>query len=205
MKRRRLLRAALVSGVWCLTTAHTPYGQWTVYRRTHLLILTDRSQPGTFEMGQRIAALLAAQLPESRARVTRAPYRERVASLLISGQLDVALLHAAVAEALFRGDPPFTAYGAAPLRTIALGDGLVLVARADFPEQHAYRLAATLADAGEPLPMWLPTVEGLPIPVHAGVVAFLRGRPLPEAEPTSAVAHDHPHVTQEHAGGHRPK
>lgn len=193
MKRRELFRVGLAAGVWFLTTGHTPYRQWAVYRRTHLLILTDRSQPGTFELGRRVAELLAEYLPESRARVTRAPYRERVASLLGSGQLDVALLDMSVAEALFRGDPPFVDYGAIPLRTLALGDGFVLVARADFPEHHAYQLAATLADHGEGLPMRLSAGEGLSIPVHPGVATFLDGQPPPDAPPVPDDEHEHPH------------
>lgn len=191
MKRRGLFRIGLAAGAWCLTTGHTPYRQWAVYRRTHLLILTDKSQPGTFELGQRIAGLLAEYLPESRARVTRAPYRERVASLLGSGQLDVALLEAAVAEALFRGDPPFVDYGAIPLRALALGDAFVLVARADFPEHHAYRLAAALADHGKALPMRLSADDELPIPLHPGVVAFLKGQPLPDAPSIPDTEHEH--------------
>lgn len=194
MRRRAFIRAGLVLGTWFLATGHTPYRQWAVYRRTHLLILTDKSQPGTFELGQRVADLLAEYLPESRARVTRAPYRERVASLLGSGQLDVALLDATVAEALFRGDPPFADYGAIPLRTLALGDGFTLVARADFPEHHAYRLAAALADYGDRLPMRLSADEELSIPAHPGVVAYLVGRPLPDAPMAPDDEHDHPHI-----------
>jgi hypothetical protein len=79
---------------------HAPYGQWGVYRRRHLLILTARADPPSFELGKRVAEVLADRLPSSKAQVSRAPHKERIASLISSQQLDVALMRRDDAAAL---------------------------------------------------------------------------------------------------------
>jgi len=72
--RRHILKTAAAFGVWSLTSGHTPYKQWQVYRRKHLLIGANKAEPPTYELGKKIAALLLEELPESRARVARAPH-----------------------------------------------------------------------------------------------------------------------------------
>ena len=127
-----------------LAKAHTPYKQWVVYRKKHLLIGTDKSIEGSYPLGKQFASILAVYLPESRARVARAPNSERIASLLTTDQLDVALLPRRQAVALAHGDPPFTDYGPIDLRVLYVDGNFLLVCRADFPEQHAYLVTETL-------------------------------------------------------------
>ena len=184
MKRRQML-AGLSLLVPVLTPAlvqgHTPFQQWTVYRRKHLLILTDKTVSGSFELGQKLAAFLAESLPASKARVTRAPHTERIASLLSSGQIKVAVLPKATAYALFTGAEPFSAYGPVELYVLANQRDFLLVARADFPDHHAYQVAATLqAHAGSSGFTLLSEATTQP-PLHPGVVAFLQGAAMPAA------------------------
>jgi hypothetical protein len=73
MNRRALLRTALVAAGALVLGGHTPYPQWTVYRRKHLLIGSHRADLGTWRAAQEIVALLEGHLPEARARVARAP------------------------------------------------------------------------------------------------------------------------------------
>ena len=136
----------LVAGIFvsCLANAHTPYKQWVVYRKKHLLIGTDKSIEGSYPLGEQLAAVLAAYLPESRARASRAPNSERIASLLATGQLDIALLPRQQAVALTHGEPPFTDYGPIELQTLYVIGDFLLVCRTDFPEQHAYLVTETL-------------------------------------------------------------
>ena len=144
MKRRRFLGAGLAAA-GLLLVGHTPYGQWSVYRQRHLLILTNRSD-GSYPLGKQIAAVLAAYLPESGSRVARAPNLLRVASLLGTKQMDVALLRADDAGALLRGVGLFADVGSVALRTIVTLEDYLLVCREDFPDIHAYQLARTLTD-----------------------------------------------------------
>ncbi len=184
MRRRAVLRLTLAGAAWALGSAHTPYRQWTVYRKRHLLILTSKTDAGSYPLGQRVAAVLAARLPASKALVTRAPHTERIAILITTRQMDVAILSRVDAAALLDGRPPFADYGPAALRMLFGLGAYLLICRDDFPARHAYLVAQTLAanradlalaasagGGGDPDPR---------VPTHPGARAFFEGRPLPE-------------------------
>ena len=57
----------------------------------------------SFELGKRLAEVLADRLPSSKAQVSRAPHNERIASLISSHQMDVALMRRDDAAALRKG------------------------------------------------------------------------------------------------------
>ena len=181
MTRRQLLwRAALGLPAAALLAGHTPYRQWQVYRRRHLLIGTSREDPTGFELGRRIAALLDRELPESRARAARAPGVRRLASLLSTGQLPTALLPAAQAADLRAGRGAFADYGATDLRALFRFGDRWLVTPADFPAWQAYLLTATLAEHGTGLGGHTPAAAEAPVPVHPGAAAFVAGAPMPQ-------------------------
>ena len=202
-RRAVLLRGGAAVAVWLATSAHTPYRQWVVYRQRRLLIGCSRAEPESYELGKRVVAALLERLPESGARVSRAPDTFRLASLLSTDQMDVALLRRDDAAALARGREPFRDYGAVPITALyALGDYL-LVSRADFPEHHAYLVSRAL-DAGPAVVPGggLPPPDGLAadLPTHPGSAAYAQGLPVPAAPEPVAADHDHEH---EHVDGHR--
>ncbi len=158
---------------------HTPFRQWVVYRKRHLIILTGKTDGSAYELGKRVAAILAQELPASKARVTRAPYMERIGSLLSTKQLDVALLSRPAAIALLHGQPPFVDYGPLPLRRIVTLGPYLLVCRDDFPAQHAYLVAQALNDHRAELAPTAST-EPSPVPTHPGALAYMGGQPMPE-------------------------
>jgi len=181
--RRAFLRQALLAGVWLWSSGHTPYNQWNVYRQKHLLILTSKADPEGFVLGKKIAETLVERLPSSGARVTRAPDLARVASLIGTKQLDIAVLRRGDARAMGDGAPPFESFGGMPLRVVAYFGDHVLVSRDDFPAIHAYRVAAALADAGDDglaTPITAVAQDAPDLPVHDGAAAFLRGAPPPD-------------------------
>ncbi len=185
MNRRVFLKSALILGAVVFGSAHTPYRQWKIYRKRYLLILTSRTDAPSYPLGKRVAEVLATHLPSSKARVTRAPHTQRIASLISSKQMEVAILARNDAAALLAGRAPFAEYDPVPLRTlIGLGDHL-LVCRDDFPARHAYLLAATLSRNRDELPTTVSPGEHGPVdpdatvPTHPGALAFFEGRPLP--------------------------
>ena len=186
MKRRRFVQVALIGLAGLVSSGHTPFQQWTVYRQRHLLILTDRSDPPSYPLGKRVAAVLATHLPASRARVTRAPHTERIASLISSKQLDVALMSPSDAVALAADLPPFKGYGPVALRILITVAGFLLVCREDFPARHAYAVTRTLDLHRDELPeVAAASSESPVIPMHAGALAYFNGVPPPdEAEKT---------------------
>jgi hypothetical protein len=197
MLRRKFLHAALVATAWLVAGGHTPYRQWQVYRRRHLLIGTSKADAPTYALGQRIAELLAAHLPESSARVTRGPDPWRLVSLLTTGQLEVALLSVSDVAALRDGREPFGAFGPTDLNALfAFGDHL-LVCRPAFPAHHAYQVVQTLAENAA-LIAGARSLDAAasPVAIHEGARAYAMGEPMP-APPARALeeplAPDHVH------------
>ena len=194
MKRRQFLQVALVGLAGLVSSGHTPFQQWTVYRQRHLLILTDRSDPPSYPLGKRVAAVLATHLPASSARVTRAPHTERIASLISSRQLEVALMRPPDAAALAAGLPPFKEYGPVDLRTLISIDDYLLICREDFPARHAYVVTRTLDLHRDELPEVAAVgSESAGIPMHAGALAYFEGMPPPDEAATDEAAMEEEH------------
>jgi hypothetical protein len=196
-RRRAFLRGAAAVAVWLAASGHTPYRQWVVYRRRRLLIGCSKTEPASYDLAKRLVAVLDERLPESRARVSRAPDKFRLASLLSTDQMQVALLTGDDARALAAGREPFRDYGAVPLAALyGCGDDYLLVGRADFPEHHAYLVSRALDAAPGGVPGGaLPPPDGVAgLPTHPGTVAYARGLPEPVApEPEPDHDHDHEH------------
>lgn len=170
ISRRRLLKTAAASSVWWLTSGHTPYRQWAVYRRKHLLIGANKADPPTYELGKKIAALLAEELPASQARVARAPHAWRLASLLTTDQIELVLLSDEDVRALRDGRDGFEAFGRTELRALFRFGGYWLVCRPDFPNDHAMLLTAMLTSHGA----GIAKLQGRagkdgPVPAHPGI------------------------------------
>lgn len=175
IRRRQLLRGGLAVAAGVLLGGHTPYKQWVVYRRKHLLIGCHRADPRTYDLAKRAVALLAEHLPAAEARVARAPNAGRLASLLGTGQLDVAILDGADTMAMSQGRGVFAPYGKTALRIILSLDDRVLVAQAGFPARYAWLLTGALA--GTELAVAPDITADHGVPWHPGSVDFLQGRP----------------------------
>ena len=176
--RRRVLRLGGALAAAVLLCGHTPYGQWVVYRKKHLLIGCHKADPETYELAKRVVAELATHLPAAKARPARAPDARRLASLLGTEQMDVAILSAGDAAAMAAGSGPFEPYGAIALRLLSpVGDRL-LICREDFRERHAWLVTGALASTAV-APDGAPSAESA-LPWHPGSSAFLEGKPEPE-------------------------
>ena len=195
--RREFLRAAGAGAAAILLCGHAPYGQWGVYRRRYLLILTSRADPPSFELGKRVAEVLADRLPSSKAQVSRAPNNERIASLISSHQMDVALMRRDDAAALRQGQPPFAGHGPVKLFTIVGIGEFLLACRDDFAARHAWLIAEAFDKSRDVLPeLLLPrTSTSEPpdsrIPLHPGAVGYFTGAPMPGLEPHAHDDHTH--------------
>ena len=179
LARRHVLRLGGGLAAVVLLCGHTPYGQWVVYRKKHLLIGCHKDDPETYALAKRVVAELATHLPAAKARPARAPDARRLASLLGTAQMDVAILSAGDAAAMAAGSGRFEPYGAIDLRLLTpVGDRL-LICRQDFRERHAWLVTGALtgtavATAGR---------DESTIPWHPGSRAFLEGKPEPAPDP----------------------
>lgn len=180
--RRRLGLRLLGAGaaVWLLG-GHSPYRQWDVYRKVRLVVLVGARDEASARLAPALVAILAQQLPESRATVARARDSNDLVRLIASRQLEVALMREGDAYAAFTGAAPFADNGRVALRTLAaLGEHL-LVCVEEVPRAAAYLLVEALADrwrnidpvlvrhATSPRPP-----PALRVPLHAGAAEFYR-------------------------------
>jgi hypothetical protein len=181
VNRRQFLSLAAGSAGWVLLSGHSPYRQWVVYRETHLIILTSRDDPGADDLGEKLAAIVRAALPASKAAVGRGPHVQRIASLISTGQAAVGVVSRPNALAMYRGKGPFRQYGAIALRVLVQNDAYRMVCRDDFLPQHGFLLAEALMENARNLGLSVPgrdAVDTDDIPPHVGALAFAEGRPL---------------------------
>ena len=164
--------------------AHTLYGQWVVYRKKHLLVGCHREDPETYRLAQEVVAAFEAVLPEAKARIARARRPDRLASLLATDQLEIAVLSADDVADMAAGVGRFAPYGPVDLGLIAHlpGDGpqgRLLVSRAAFPARHAWLTRSALVETG------LLGFGAAPVAAHPGAAAFdagIRLERLPEPQ-----------------------
>jgi hypothetical protein len=168
--------AVLTAFLPSISASHTLYPQWLAYRKKHLLIGCHRKDMETWRQAERLVNELNHALPKAKARVARAPHPERLASLIGTDQMELAVLGRGEAVEMRDGTGKFAPYGRIALsELLAIGDH-VLVAEESFPVRHGWMVAAALAaeglDAGPD-----PTNDLAP---HSGALAFRQGRSLDE-------------------------
>lgn len=156
-----------LAGVAAPARGHTPYGQWVVYRQKHLLVGAHRGDPVTYDLAKAVVAGLEEELPSAQARVARGPRPQRIAALMGTGQLSLAVLSADEAAAMAGSLPPFEDYRPTPVQTIGdLGDGYFLFAAPEFLTEHAHLVTEALDHAGVARP---PSAEHH---LHPGALAY---------------------------------
>ena len=179
MRRRQFLAAGGAAASALMLCGHTPYQQWVIYRRKHLLIGCHRDDPRTYDLAKFTVEMLDARLPAAKARVARAPYAGRLASLLGTGQMEVAIMNRNEATAMVKGVGLFEPYGAIALHVLAPINDRLLVAQADLPSHHAWMLTEALVDKDQVAEREFKAPSDLTW--HPGSADFLHGHPEPSS------------------------
>jgi hypothetical protein len=133
MLRRNFLVALPALLVPGMALAHSPWGQYVVYRQKHLLVLSTRDDAESYPYSKRLVEAINKGAPEASARPARAINLDRAYNLLRSDQFQFALLSPGNIEAMRSATGPFSGKPAVDLRTVYKFEGLEFVVRADFP------------------------------------------------------------------------
>jgi TRAP-type uncharacterized transport system substrate-binding protein len=183
LNQRRLCLRFLGAGaaLWLLS-AHSPYRQWDVYRKTRLVLLVSAADETSARFGQALVAIYAQRLPESRATSARARDVNDLVRLIASKQLEVALMREGDAYAALTGAAPFGDNGRVALRTLgALGDHHLLVCLEEVPDAAAFMLVEALAERWGDIDKTLvrqatgpKPAQALRVPLHAGAAEYYR-------------------------------
>ncbi len=147
MQRRQFSQAvaATLLGVAAPAIAHTPFNQWRVYRRKHLLIGCHKDAPPTYELAKSLTQTLEQHLPAASARVARAPHAYRIASLMATDQLDTAIVDLDLAQRIATGHGNFETYGKVAINRLFSFGSLQLIGLASMPPRHAGLIYHALA------------------------------------------------------------
>jgi hypothetical protein len=161
-----------------LAMAHTPYRFWDVFRKRNMQILTSHADYIGDETGDVWVATLREKLPLSRAMVSRTQYMTRMASLLKTDQVKIAVVSYQHAQQMVKGEAPFEEY--APLQLDILVDNgkYLLVTLPNLPLYHGYLVTTALMEAADKLQLINPGQGRFGMAVHAGAQAYYRGEKL---------------------------
>ncbi len=127
-------------------SAHTPYRQWRVVRKKHLLIYSNREDLKTDELAEQVNKVLKQFLPDAKSMVARGRNYKRIASILTTGQGMLALFKKDEAKNLFNGEYPYNGYSGQHIRVICQIDNYYLLSNTSFKNDHAILVYDTLID-----------------------------------------------------------
>ena len=160
-------------------SAHSPWGQYQVYRQKHLLIMSTIEDEPTYPFSKKLIAAINEVLPHARARPARAKHFQRVHSLFSTKQMQIMLLSRSNAVAAFNGDGPFTAYGSLDFRVLYQFGDLQLLGQVDFPDQFAWLVTDAIMRAQAIIEADTPDIV-LKLPnLHPGTLTALKNEPMP--------------------------
>lgn len=162
--------------------AHSPYRFWDVFRKLNMQILTSHADYTGDDIGDTWVATLRENLPLSRAMVSRAHDMIRIASLLKTNQVKIAVLSYMHARLMFTGEPPFEDFAPLPLEILVDNGKYLLVSRPDLPLDHGFLVTAALMEHAEKLQLINPGKGRFGMAIHTGAQVFYRGEKL-EAPP----------------------
>lgn len=163
MRRRTfMLAAAAAAALPSVAGAHSPWGQYVVYRQKHLLVLSTRDDAPSYPYSKRLVEAINRGAPTANARPARAKDLRRAYDLLRSDQFQFALLSSANVAAMRGASGPFDGAEPVALKTIFGFDDLEFTVRADFPSN----LVAIVTDAV------LTNLNALPGAIRPGEALF---------------------------------
>jgi len=188
MQRRSLLTrlTAATAVAWLpmsLALAHTPYRFWDVFRKRNMVILTSHADYTGDDTGDIWVATLRQNLPLSRALVSLTQDLGRMASLLKTDQVKMAVLSHEDARKMFTGEAPFENFKPLVLQILADNGQYFLVTRPDLPLYHGYLVVSALMEAADSLKLVNPGSVQFGMVVHEGAQTFYKGDKLEPPPP----------------------
>ena len=155
----RLLILTLFALHPALILAHSPWGQFQVYRQKHLLVLSTRDDLPSYPYSKKLVNALNKSVPEAKARPARAINLERAYNLLRTNQFQFALLSKVNIEMMRSASDQFEGKDKIDLKTIYEFGDLEFVVQPDFPEDLVAVVAHGVVESLSTLPEAKPASE----------------------------------------------
>ena len=138
-----------VIAISLLISGHAPWGQHEVYRQMHMLLMCSKNDNGAFEFTKNIANIFDIYLPEAKAKVARARDGERLANLLITNQIPLAIVSNYFLVNLQKSDLSTYKKLLKTSNTIYTFKKMSLISNNDFPDEHVTYIAEALSKASQ--------------------------------------------------------
>ena len=152
-----------------MAKAHSPWGQYAVYRQKHLLVLSTRDDAESYGYSKLLVDAINESAPEASARPARAINLERAYNLLRTDQFQFALLSTTNIELMRLATGAFAGRPSVDLKTIYKFDHLEFAVVADFPGELVAIVTDAVLSQITTLPGALPPAEVLKIEtLHKG-------------------------------------
>ena len=130
-------------------SAHAPWGQHEVYRQMHMLLMCSKTDKGAFEFTKKLKIILDEYLPEAKARAARARDSERLADLLITNQIPLAVISNTFLSRLKKEDFKIFKELLMHSNTIYTFENMSLISHREFPDNHIIFIANALSKASQ--------------------------------------------------------
>jgi len=162
--------------------AHSPWGQYAVYRQKHLLVLSTRDDAESYPYSKLLVDAVNRSAPEAKARPARAKDLERAYNLLRSDQFQFALLSRRNVDAMRSATGLFAGGDPVDLKSVYLFGQLEFAVRADFPAHLVAIVAHAVVSNLDDLPGASPMTDVLgQDTLHAGardaIIEYLSNNP----------------------------
>ena len=132
MNRRRFLVSGSALAAWALLSGHSPYRKFHIFRKTRLIIMAPNDDKRAGVVADGIVAFYSTNWSDSKPSSGRAQTAPEVVRLIVTNQLDVAVLSQKDAIAARAGEGRFARTGPAPLCALAVFKDHFMVAREDL-------------------------------------------------------------------------
>ena len=131
MKRRSFLTSLLLAPA---ALAHSPWGQYVVYRQKHLLILSSKTDPDSYPYSEVLVDAINREEPQAKARAARAKDINRCYNLILTNQMQFMLLPRQTTNAMRENTGQFSDRESLPIKTMYEFGDLVLSVRSDMED-----------------------------------------------------------------------
>jgi len=132
-----------------LFSGHAPWGQHEVYRQMHMLVMCSKTDKGAFDFTKNLIVILDEYLPQAKARAARTRDTERLANLLTTNQIPLAIISNDLLLDLSNHDPNSFQTLLESAKTLYTFKDMILIVNHDFPKRHMEAIVASLDKASK--------------------------------------------------------
>lgn len=186
MNRRAFFACTSALAAWGLLSGHSPYRRFHIFRKTRLLIVAPNDDKRAGVVADGIVAFYLTHWSDSKPSSGRSQTAPEVVRLLLSNQLDVAVLAQKEAVAARTGQGRFAKGGPAPLCALAVFKDHVMVTREDLLKPIVEKIIEPLQSKWNTLAVDLTgdvaapfTGQEIGIPLHRVAADLYRRGPVP--------------------------